>query len=61
MKALYLLAALLALTGCQPKPQKFEIVSPAGNVNQVFRFDTETGQTWRYDHQDGKWWPVREP
>ena len=64
MKALCLLCALFALTGCKPKQQagynRYKIITK-GPV--MLKLDTETGTTWRwvadYSGNGGTWKPVQ--
>jgi hypothetical protein len=44
MKTLCALCALALLTGCQPKPDRYKVISENGIIIKV---DTETGQSWR--------------
>ena len=63
MKLLAIIASI-ALTGCQPKAQKFVLISPSDSMQTIIRLNTDTGETWILDHRAGPmgtWGPVREP
>ena len=48
MKSVYIFCALVALTACQPKPERYRItVLERGGI--VMKLDTETGQSWQYE------------
>jgi hypothetical protein len=51
MKTVLVLCALVALTACQPKQDRYKIITQ-GPV--ILKIDTETGQSWR-------WMPERDP
>ena len=58
MKTIIGLIAVVALTSCQPK-QKYEMIG--ANPGFIFRLDTETGQSWRFDSSENAWKPISEP
>jgi hypothetical protein len=57
MKITYILGALaaLALTGCQPKPERYRIIPMQGSPF-VIKIDTETGKSWKFE--SGVWTPI---
>jgi hypothetical protein len=60
MKTVCVLCALIALTGCQPKQDRYKIITQ-GSI--ILKMDTETGDTWRwapdYSGTGGTWKAVK--
>ena len=60
MKTVLVFCALLALAGCQPRQDRYQIVTQG---TLIWKLDTETGQSWRwvpdYSGNGGTWKAVQ--